>query len=245
MQELGYRPNSAARALKRGEFRTIGVIPSRLSTTGNSRTLEAIATSRGARGVRRSRCMPVAVPDAGRGARRVHPAGRAGRRRRHRHHGGAPARRGDPHPAARTSRWSWSTPTPATATPVVDTDQADGARAGRAAPARPRPPDGLAPGRPRGVLRGAAPRRRLARRTHRGGPHGAARWCAATGRPSPATGPASNSPNSRTARRCSRPTTRWRWACCAPCTSGAGPCPTTSASSASTTSPRRAPSCRR
>ena len=44
MQELGYRPNSAARALKRGEFRTIGVILFTLSSTGNSRTVEAIAT---------------------------------------------------------------------------------------------------------------------------------------------------------------------------------------------------------
>jgi DNA-binding LacI/PurR family transcriptional regulator len=44
MRELGYRPNSAARALKYGEFRTIGVITFTLSTTGNSRTVEAIAT---------------------------------------------------------------------------------------------------------------------------------------------------------------------------------------------------------
>ncbi|TCC00548.1 LacI family DNA-binding transcriptional regulator [Micromonospora zingiberis] len=44
MRTLGYRPNSAARALKYGEFRTIGVILFTLSTTGNSRTLEAIAS---------------------------------------------------------------------------------------------------------------------------------------------------------------------------------------------------------
>ncbi|QTE30077.1 LacI family DNA-binding transcriptional regulator [Pengzhenrongella sicca] len=43
MNELGYRPNSAARALKRGSFRTIGVILFSLSSTGNARTLEAIA----------------------------------------------------------------------------------------------------------------------------------------------------------------------------------------------------------
>ena len=42
MRQLGYRPNSAARALKRGEFRTIGVILFTLATTGNSRTVEAI-----------------------------------------------------------------------------------------------------------------------------------------------------------------------------------------------------------
>ncbi|GAA0576199.1 LacI family DNA-binding transcriptional regulator [Paractinoplanes ferrugineus] len=44
MKELGYRPNSAARALKRGEFRTLGVIVFTLATTGNSRTVEAIAS---------------------------------------------------------------------------------------------------------------------------------------------------------------------------------------------------------
>src|SRR6476620_11547408 len=43
MNELGYRPNSAARALRRGSFRTIGVITFSLSALGNMRTLEAIA----------------------------------------------------------------------------------------------------------------------------------------------------------------------------------------------------------
>ena len=43
MTELGYRPNSAARALRRGSFRTIGVITFSLSSLGNMRTLEAIA----------------------------------------------------------------------------------------------------------------------------------------------------------------------------------------------------------
>ncbi|GAA4624696.1 LacI family DNA-binding transcriptional regulator [Actinoallomurus vinaceus] len=50
MRTLGYRPNSAARALKYGEFRTIGVILFSLSSTGNSRTLEAIATHAAAEG---------------------------------------------------------------------------------------------------------------------------------------------------------------------------------------------------
>ncbi|MDT0446701.1 LacI family DNA-binding transcriptional regulator [Streptomyces johnsoniae] len=45
MKQLGYRPNSAARALRRGEFRTIGVIILSLSSTGNVRILEAIATA--------------------------------------------------------------------------------------------------------------------------------------------------------------------------------------------------------
>ncbi|MGW2277745.1 LacI family DNA-binding transcriptional regulator [Streptomyces sp. NPDC001770] len=61
MKDLGYRPNSAARALKRGEFRTIGVITFTLSTTGNVRTLEAIATSAAHEGYAVT-LLPVAVP---------------------------------------------------------------------------------------------------------------------------------------------------------------------------------------
>jgi len=41
--ELGYRPNSAARALKSGRFHTIGVIMFTLSSFGNMRTLDAVA----------------------------------------------------------------------------------------------------------------------------------------------------------------------------------------------------------
>lgn len=44
MDRLGYRPNSAARALKTGRFRTLGVIMSELSSYGNTRTLEAFAS---------------------------------------------------------------------------------------------------------------------------------------------------------------------------------------------------------
>ncbi|MBY8882824.1 LacI family DNA-binding transcriptional regulator [Actinacidiphila acidipaludis] len=61
MKELGYRPNSAARALKRGEFRTIGVILFNLSTTGNMRTLEAVATSAAEEGYATT-LLPVTVP---------------------------------------------------------------------------------------------------------------------------------------------------------------------------------------
>lgn len=43
MRDVGYRPNSAARALRNGQFRSIGVIISALPTFGNSRTLDAIA----------------------------------------------------------------------------------------------------------------------------------------------------------------------------------------------------------
>jgi DNA-binding LacI/PurR family transcriptional regulator len=61
MEQLGYRPNSAARALKRGEFRTIGVILFTLATTGNSRTVEAIATHAAHEGYAIT-LIPVAVP---------------------------------------------------------------------------------------------------------------------------------------------------------------------------------------
>jgi DNA-binding LacI/PurR family transcriptional regulator len=61
MQQLGYRPNSAARALKLGEFRTIGVILFTLSTTGNSRTVEAIAGHAAEQGYAIT-LIPVAVP---------------------------------------------------------------------------------------------------------------------------------------------------------------------------------------
>ncbi|MEN2740257.1 LacI family DNA-binding transcriptional regulator [Microbacterium sp. X-17] len=44
MQRLGYRPNGAARALKSGRYQSIGVIMFSLSSYGNMRTLEAIAT---------------------------------------------------------------------------------------------------------------------------------------------------------------------------------------------------------
>lgn len=69
MKELGYRPNSAARALKRGEFRTIGVILFNLSSTGNMRTLEAVASSAAREGYATT-LLPVTVPtqDGVRGA---------------------------------------------------------------------------------------------------------------------------------------------------------------------------------
>lgn len=43
MHSLGYRPNSAARALRSGRFRTIGVVMFSFSSYGNQRTLDAIA----------------------------------------------------------------------------------------------------------------------------------------------------------------------------------------------------------
>ncbi|WP_223691507.1 LacI family DNA-binding transcriptional regulator [Leifsonia poae] len=45
MQALGYRPNKAARALRLGRFRSIGVMMFTLSSYGNMRTLDAIAAA--------------------------------------------------------------------------------------------------------------------------------------------------------------------------------------------------------
>jgi DNA-binding LacI/PurR family transcriptional regulator len=50
MRELGYRPNRAARALRSGHFRTIAVIVFELSSFGTTRSLDAIATAAAARG---------------------------------------------------------------------------------------------------------------------------------------------------------------------------------------------------
>ncbi|WP_042429113.1 LacI family DNA-binding transcriptional regulator [Streptacidiphilus anmyonensis] len=61
MKQLGYRPNGAARALKQGRFHTLGVVLFTLSTTGNMRTLEAIADSAAQEGYGIT-LMPVAVP---------------------------------------------------------------------------------------------------------------------------------------------------------------------------------------
>lgn len=45
MQRLGYRPNRAARALRTGRFRSIGVVVFTLDSFGNMRTIEAISAA--------------------------------------------------------------------------------------------------------------------------------------------------------------------------------------------------------
>ncbi|MEN2738896.1 LacI family DNA-binding transcriptional regulator [Microbacterium sp. X-17] len=50
MAEIGYRPNRAARALRTGRTQTIGLVVATLAAAENSRMLEAIAESTGARG---------------------------------------------------------------------------------------------------------------------------------------------------------------------------------------------------
>ena len=50
MKELGYRPNSAARAMKRGSFDTLGVVYYSLHDVGNYRSLEAISEAAAERG---------------------------------------------------------------------------------------------------------------------------------------------------------------------------------------------------
>jgi DNA-binding LacI/PurR family transcriptional regulator len=50
MAELGYAPNGAARALRYGSFRTLGMIAHRLARTGESRTVEAVVEAARAEG---------------------------------------------------------------------------------------------------------------------------------------------------------------------------------------------------
>jgi DNA-binding LacI/PurR family transcriptional regulator len=50
MEELGYRPNSAARALKSGRFLTLGVLMHNLKAFGSSRMLESIDFAAAQRG---------------------------------------------------------------------------------------------------------------------------------------------------------------------------------------------------
>jgi DNA-binding LacI/PurR family transcriptional regulator len=50
MRELGYAPNSAARALKRGSFRTLGLVAHQLARTGEARTFEAVVEAARAAG---------------------------------------------------------------------------------------------------------------------------------------------------------------------------------------------------
>jgi DNA-binding LacI/PurR family transcriptional regulator len=64
MRRIGYRPNSAARALRNGQFRSIGVIISSLPAFGNSRTLNAIAAAVVAEGFSII-LMPVTRPSQG------------------------------------------------------------------------------------------------------------------------------------------------------------------------------------
>ena len=50
MRELGYRPNAAARAVKRGDFKTIGVLYRSLHPVGNRNALEGITRAAAAHG---------------------------------------------------------------------------------------------------------------------------------------------------------------------------------------------------
>jgi DNA-binding LacI/PurR family transcriptional regulator len=61
MRQLGYRPNSAARALRNGRFRTLGVIMFELTSLGNTRTLDAVASAAAAAGFAIT-LMPVSHP---------------------------------------------------------------------------------------------------------------------------------------------------------------------------------------
>ncbi len=209
MKELGYRPNSAARALKRGEFRTIGVITFSLSTTGNVRTLEAIANSAASEGYAVT-LLPVAVPtqDEVRGAftrleelavdaviviMEVHLLDAATVQLR------------------RTCRW-WSSTRRRDRYTVVDTDQHGGTRAAvqhllglghRTVWHLAGPDDSFAAQRREDAWRAA-----LTEAGRELPPLVRGDWSAESGYRA-----ASNSPPARTARPSSPPTTRWRWGC--------------------------------
>jgi DNA-binding LacI/PurR family transcriptional regulator len=64
MGTVGYFPNSAARALKTGRFKSIGVIMFTLSSFGNMRTLDAIATASAQAGYSIT-LIPVTLPTQG------------------------------------------------------------------------------------------------------------------------------------------------------------------------------------
>lgn len=50
MEQLGYSPNRAARALRYGQFGTVGMVAHRLARTGESRTVEAVVEAAQAEG---------------------------------------------------------------------------------------------------------------------------------------------------------------------------------------------------
>lgn len=60
MRELGYRPNAAARAIRRGSFRTVGVVYYNLHSVGTHRSLEEIS-ERAAESGYATTLMPLAV----------------------------------------------------------------------------------------------------------------------------------------------------------------------------------------
>ena len=96
-------PNSAARALRSGRFRSIGVIMFSLSSYGNMRTLDAIASEAGSCGLL-AHAHPARVGDAVGCLGRLRPSGRARGRRRHDPDRAAPPRRGRDRSADRAAR---------------------------------------------------------------------------------------------------------------------------------------------
>ncbi len=161
MRALGYRPNGAARALKSGRFHTVGVIMFTLETLGNVRTLDAIAGRSG-----ESRLFGHAHAGPGPHARcrlrRLPSADPTGRRRGHHHLRGVTPRSGRDLAAARAARRRHRLERrigllggrrrPGTGSP-----------SGHRAPARARPPTGLAHRRTPILLLGDAPSRVVAR----------------------------------------------------------------------------------
>ena len=125
MRKLGYRPNSAARALRTGRFHSIGVIMFTLSSYGNMRTLDAIASAATDAGYSIT-LIPVPHPTQGEVSVAFERLSEAGGRRRDHHRRGAPARREPTSRCRPTCPW-WSSTPRGRDRPIVDTDQAHGA----------------------------------------------------------------------------------------------------------------------
>ena len=218
MQELGYRPNSAARALRSGHFRSIGVIMFTLSSYGNMRTLDAIAVSAATR-----RLLD-------------HPRPRRATRPSRTSASPSPACSSRPSTASSSSsRRTSSTGRTSSCRPglsvvVIDSTERSRLPAGRHRPGAGRAPRHRAPARPRPPtvwhIAGPADSYSATRREQS--------WRAAleeNGRAVPEVMPrrlvdrrpaTEHGLHDRRRIRRSRPssprTTRWRSACCAPCT---------------------------
>src|SRR4051794_17283746 len=237
MRELSYRPNSAARALVTGRSNTLGVISIDTTLFGPASILLGVERAAHAHGYFVSIASlesldPGSVRSAVERLERQNVDGILLNSAQ----GGIAHELGE----ASTSVPLVALEDEASSTiPVVSVDQLAGASAAtRCCSTSATAPCGTSPARPTGSPDAAAWRAGARRSTtparsfrHR---------CSATGAPARATSSAGGSPPTPRSRRPSSPTTRWRWVCCARCASRGVTYSATSASSASTTSRRRA-----
>ena len=241
ISELGYRPNAAARTLVTRRTHTLGVISFDTTLYGPASMLYGIEQAAQAGYFVAIASLPAfdrrSVLDAvdrllGQGVEGIIVI--APRSRRSRRWAASPPR----------CRWSPSAAAPAPRWPRWPIDNIAGAVPGHPVPARPGPPDRPLRGRaatPRLDAPGAHRRlaaRPCARRARAEPEIAAGDWSARSGYES-----VTSSPRCPRSPRCSAPTTRWRWACCGHGRARPAGARTTSAWSASTTSPSRPTSC--